>query len=101
MLTLPTEKIATWSKYPDPILTSLHICWNNFIENYYFLGQQGEDMVLFLLFFTSKNLQIITHKESQTRQKKQWTDSTWAQQLPINDTYTGSGYMTWQAEMFR
>lgn len=61
-LTLPMEKIATWPKYPDPILTSLHICQNNFIENYYLLDQQGEGVVLFLPFFPSKNLYVIHMK---------------------------------------
>lgn len=48
MLTLPMEKNAIGSIYPDLILTPLLTHQNNFTENPYFLGQQDEDMILFL-----------------------------------------------------
>lgn len=51
-----------------------------------FLGQQGENTVLFLLFFSPKILNpIYVNSQKQDRTM----DSTWAQRLPINDTYSG------------
>lgn len=92
ILTFPMEKIATWPKCWLPY-TSVRII----SLKTYFFGQQGKNTVLFLSFL-SKNLYLI-HVNSL---KQDWTmDSTWAQQLPINGTYAGSKYMTWQAGMFR
>lgn len=52
----------------------------------YFFGQQGENTVLFLSFLSKYLYLIYVNSQKQDRTM----NSTWAQQLPINDTYAGS-----------
>ena len=63
------EKIASWSKNPDPVLTSLHIFQNNFMENYFFVSK----VRILSSFFPSSSpktytqyMQRVTNKTEET-----------------------------------